>query len=160
MKRKNTKIGDVFAVKLDNGCKKYFQLVDFDLTQLNSDVIRIFKKEYSANTVPVLTEVINNDVDFYAHCITVFGIKLGFWEKVGNMPDVGSIDVLFRSSSDSPKTKISNNWWIWKVNEPQQYVGKLEGENKFAEIGSVIPPDSIVYRIKTGRYDFVYPEFE
>jgi len=160
MKRKNTKIGDVFAVKLDNGCKKYFQLVDFDLTQLNSDVIRIFKTEYSANTVPVLTEVINNDVDFYAHCITVFGIKLGFWEKVGNMPDVGNIDVLFRSSSDSPKTKISNNWWIWKVNEPQQYVGKLEGENKFSEIGSVIPPDSIVYRIKTGRYDFVYPEFE
>ncbi len=106
MERKNTKIGDVFAVKLDNGCKKYFQLVDFDLTQLNSDVIRIFKTEYSANTVPVLTEVINNDVDFYAHCITVFGIKLGFWEKVGNMPDVGSVDVLFRSSSDSPKTKI------------------------------------------------------
>ncbi|MCU4423864.1 hypothetical protein [Acinetobacter sp. WU_MDCI_Abxb74] len=160
MKRKNTKIGDVFAVKLDNGCKKYFQLVGFDLTQLNSDVIRVFKTEYSANTVPVLTEVINNEVDFYAHCITVFGIKLGFWEKVGNMPDVGNIDVLFRSSSDSPKTKISNNWWIWKVNEPQQYVGKLEGENKFAEIGSVIPPDSIVYRIKTDRYDFVYPEFE
>ncbi len=38
MKRIHTKIGDVFVVKLENGRKKYFQLVVFDLTQLNSDV--------------------------------------------------------------------------------------------------------------------------
>lgn len=74
--------------------------------------------------------------------------------------EVGNNDVLFRSSSDDPKTKISDNWWIWKVNEQQQYVGKLEGENRLAEIGSIISPDSIVYRINTGKYDFVYPEFE
>ena len=160
MKRKNTKIGDVFAVKVDNECKKYFQLVALDLTQLNSDVIRVFKKEYSENAHPDLFEIINDEVDFYAHCVTSWGTKLGFWGKVGNMPEVGNIDILFRSSSDNPKTKISNNWWIWKVNEQQQYVGKLEGENRKAEIGSVITADSIVHRIKTGKYDFVYPEFE
>lgn len=160
MKRKNTKIGDVFVVKFDNGCKKYFQLVALDLTQLNSDVIRVFKKEYSKNTHPDLFEIINDEADFYAHCVTSWGTKLSFWEKVGNMPEVGNIDILFRSSSDNPKTKISNNWWIWKVNEEQQYVGKLEGENRKAEIGSVIPADSIICRMKTGKYDFVYPEFE
>ncbi|PTV43293.1 hypothetical protein DBL02_16915 [Acinetobacter oleivorans] len=160
MKRKNTKIGDVFVVKLDDGRKKYFQLVAFDFTQLNSDVIRVFKTLYEKNNHSKLSEIINDEVDFYAHCITTLGVKFGFWEWGGNLSGVGSIDVLFRSSSDSPKTKISNNWWVWKVNEQQQYVGKLEGVNKVAEIGSVMPPDSIVYRMKTGKYDFVYPEFE
>lgn len=160
MKRKNTKIGDVFVAKLDDGRKKYFQLVAFDLTQLNSDVIRVFKTLYEGNTNTNLSEIINDEVDFYAHCITTLGIKFDFGEWVGNLSEVGSVDVLFRSSSDSPKTKISNNWWVWKVNEQQQYVGKLEGTNKVAEVGSVMSPDSIVYRMKTGKYDFVYPEFE
>ncbi|ELY7246275.1 Imm26 family immunity protein [Acinetobacter baumannii] len=160
MKRIHTKIGDVFVVKLENGRKKYFQLVVFDLTQLNSDVIRVFKTSYSEDNNCNLSEIINDEVDFYAHCVTKWGIQLGFWEKVGKSLEVGNNDVLFRSSSDDPKTKISDNWWIWKVNEQQQYVGKLEGENRLAEIGSIISPDSIVYRINTGKYDFVYPEFE
>ncbi len=46
MVRVVTKVGDVFSVKLDNEVKKYFQLIAFDLTQLNSDVIRAFKKVY------------------------------------------------------------------------------------------------------------------
>ncbi len=138
MKRIHTKIGDVFVVKLENGRKKYFQLVVFDLTQLNSDVIRVFKTSYSEDNNCNLSEIINDEVDFYAHCVTKWGIQLGFWEKVGKSLEVGNNDVLFRSSSDDPKTKISDNWWIWKVNEQQQYVGKLEGENRLAEIGSVI----------------------
>ncbi|MBP1483854.1 Imm26 family immunity protein [Acinetobacter nosocomialis] len=160
MKKKNTKIGDIFVVKLDNGHKKYFQLIAFDVTQLNSDVIRVFKKKYSENEGLILSEIISDEVDFYAHCITIFGIKLGFWEKVGNIQEVGDVNILFRSSADHPKIDISNNWWVWSVNKPQQYVGKLEGENLHAEIGSVIPPDSIVHRIKTGSYDFIYPGFD
>jgi len=160
MKRITTNIGDVFTVKINESYIKYFQLIAFDLTQLNSDVIRVFKEEYSVNANPDLKDVINGDIDFYAHCTTIFGVKLGFWNKIGNIMDVGNIDVLFRSSADSPKTKISNNWWIWRINEEQKWVGKLEGDNRIAEIGSVIPPDSIVHRIKTGKYDFVYPDYE
>ena len=40
------------------------------------------------------------------------------------------------------------------------YVGELEGENRKAEIGVVVNPFDIVQRIKTGYYDFVYPQFE
>ena len=43
MKRANTRIGDVFSVKMDNNKKKYLQYVISDLTQLNSDVMKIFK---------------------------------------------------------------------------------------------------------------------
>jgi len=41
--RRNTKIGDVFEVKVDEHRKKYFQYIIKDITQLNSDIIRSFK---------------------------------------------------------------------------------------------------------------------
>lgn len=161
MARANTKKGDVFSVKIDDKSKKYFQYIISDLTQLNSDVIRAFKKVYPINANPDLSEIVNGEVEFYAHCVTKLGIKMGFWEKVGNTDDVGNFDdVLFRSSGDNPQTKVSHDWWVWKINKEQRRVGKLEGENRKAELGSVIPPDSIVHRIQTGKYDFVYPEFE
>ncbi|CAN5467527.1 hypothetical protein BH09BAC6_BH09BAC6_07690 [soil metagenome] len=46
MTRVNTKTGDVFSVKLNNS-KKYFQYIANDSTQLNSDVIRGFRKIYA-----------------------------------------------------------------------------------------------------------------
>lgn len=159
--RANTKIGDVFSVKIDNSSKKYFQYIVSDLTQLNSDVIRTFKEIYPLNANPELTDIVKGEVEFYAHCVTKLGLKMKFWEMVGNIADVGDFqEVIFRSSGDNPQTKISQNWWVWKINEEQKPVGKLEGENRRSEIGSVIPPDSIVHRILTGKYDFVYPEFE
>lgn len=46
-------------------------------------------------------------------------------------------------------------------NRNQPNIGKLEGENRKAEIGMVINPESIIHRIKTGAYDFpFYPNYE
>ena len=42
MVRVTTKIGDIFSVNINETEKKYFQLIAFDQTQLNSDVIRAF----------------------------------------------------------------------------------------------------------------------
>ncbi len=160
MARANTKIGDVFFVKIDDNSKKYLQYIVSDLTQLNSDVIRTFKEVYPVSANPDLSEIVNGEVEFYAHCITKLGTKMGYWEKVGNIDDVGNFDdVLFRSSGDNPQTKVSLDWWVWKINKEQKWVRKLEGENQKAEVGSIIPPDSIVHRMCTGKYDFVYPEF-
>jgi len=169
MARTNTKIGDVFSVKLDDKSKKYFQLIAFDLYQLNSDVIRAFKKVYSIDTNPDLSEITKGEVDFYAHCVTKFGIKMGLWEKVGNIANVGQTDhIIFRGTSDlghkcgEEPIKISEKWYVWKLGDLQTVrVGKLEGENRKAEIGLVINPLGIVHRIKTGKYLFEnYPGFE
>jgi len=46
------------------------------------------------------------------------------------------------------------------INEEFIDVGNLEGENRKAEIGIIINPYSIVNLIKTGCYDFTYPQFE
>lgn len=163
MSRLYIKIGDIFSVKIDTDKKKYMQFVASDLTQLNSDVIRAFKKTYLIHSNPDLSEIVKDEIEFYAHCVIKWGVNLGFWEKVGNNPDVGNIDqILFRDSTDygNPQITVSQNWWIWKVNEEQKQIGKLEGENRKAEIGIVFDSESIVHRMKTGNYNGSYPGYE
>ena len=168
MVRVYTKIGDVFSVKINEGSKKYFQLIAYDLTQLNSDVIRAFSTVYPINLNPDLSEIVEGEVEFYAHCVTKFGVKMGLWEKVGSNKNIGETNhILFRDSDDygvgpgEKPVKISSNWYVWHINDVDfTDVGKLKGKNRKAEIGIVISPYSIVERIKTGKYDFFYPGFE
>lgn len=168
MKRVRTKIGDVFSVSISENEKKYFQLIAFDLTQLNSDVIRAFKKVYGMDEQPSLAEIVGGEVEFYAHCVTKFGVHLSLWEKVGSIPEVGDIEhIIFRDTNEGarkvgdPFLEISDKWYVWHIgDEDFTRVGKLRGENRKAEIGMVINPYSIVHRIKTGKYNFYYPGFE
>jgi hypothetical protein len=133
MARANTRIGDVFCVKIDDKSKKYFQLIAFDLTQLNSDVIRAFEKVYPINANPDLAGIINGEVEFYAHCVTKFGLKMNQWEKVGNTTELGNTaNILFRDTNDygvwigDEPIKISEKWYVWHINdEGFTRVGKL-----------------------------------
>lgn len=167
MKRIRTSIGNVFSVKISENKKKYFQLIAFDLTQLNSDVIRAFKKVYGINEQPPLSEIVNGEVEFYAHCVTLFGAKLQLWEKVGSIPDVGDIKhIIFRGiqfghKEGDPFPEVSNKWYVWHIGDDDfKYVGKLRGKNRESEIGMVMTLYDIVDRIKTGKYNFYYPGFE
>jgi hypothetical protein len=167
MQIKNTKIGDVFSVEMEGGGRKYFQLIAFDLTQLNSDVIRVFKKIYPINAAPELNEIVNGKIEFYAHCITKLGLKMSLWKKIGNSAEIGAVtNVLFRGTSDYGKwiegepIKISREWYVWNVNERFRDVGTLTGENRKAEIGIVVNPHDIVERMRLGKYSFFYPDFE
>ncbi|MFS4474615.1 hypothetical protein [Chryseobacterium sp. T20] len=167
-KRVKTEIGDIFSVTLDNGNKKYFQYVANDLNQLNSDVIRSFKREYPADEIPVFSELLAGDIDFHAHTMINIGVKQDLFKQGGKSIVYPALkDVLFRDTNDYGKKvgeepiKVSVNWFVWKINDESfTKVGKLEGENRNAEIGVVIPPFAIVDRIKTGHYNFIYPGFE
>lgn len=162
MARVYTKIGDVFAVKLDDGSRKFFQLIAYDRTQLTSDVIRAFKQRYPINEKPNLAEIVSGEVEFYAHCTTSLGVKMDLWEKVGSIKEIGETKhILFRDSDDyGDKVDVSYRWIVWRINEKVVKVGKLKGENRKAEIGVVVNPEGIVDRIKTGKYNFRYPGFE
>ena len=70
MVRTYTKIGDVFSAKTDENTKKYFQLIAYDLTQLNSDVIRVFKEQYPINSNHNLSKIVSGEIEFYIHCTT------------------------------------------------------------------------------------------
>lgn len=160
---KSTKVGDVFAVPIDNNFKKYIQYVISDLYMLNSDVIRAFETIYPIDSNPDISDIVNEKVDFYAHCDTKAGVKQGLWNLYGNITNVGQTNnILFRDSWDfgRSKAKISNNWYIWKVGEEPIDVGALKGENQKADIGLVFPTLSILERLKTGKYPGFYPDFE
>jgi hypothetical protein len=167
-KRVITKIGDIFSIILDNGNKKYFQYIANDLTQLNSDVIRSFKREYSKEERVDFKELLSGEIDFHAHTPINIGVKQNLYIQEGKhevYPDITNI--LFRGTLDygqkigEERIKVSNNWRIWHINDKDfTNVGKLTGENRSAEIGIVMPPIAIVERVKTGKFNFVYPDFE
>ena len=159
--RSRIKIGNIFEVELGDGTKKYFQYVANDLTQLNSRVIRAFKHAYNTDEEIDFNKMVKDKIEFYAHVFLPIGVKLGCWKKTGHVADVGRVDVYFRNSSDygNPHVKRSDNWYVWKINEPFVDIGKLEGKYREAEIGVVVSPHNIVHRIKTGKYDFVYPDY-
>ena len=159
----NTKIGDIFCAQVDDKSKRYLQYVISDMEQLNSDVIRAFKKLYPIDATPTLEEIVSDRVDFYAHCVTKAGIKFSFWETVGNIPDVGDTDnILFRDKRDwtISKGKTDDDWWVWYVNQPFDHVGKLSEENRKADLGLIFHPDRILTKLQTGSFDGVYINFE
>ena len=93
---------------------------------------------------------------------------MGLWEVVGNQINIGGTDhILFRGSGDSgvragqEPVKKSEKWYVWHINDNDfTTVGKLEGENRKAEIGVVVNPYDVLDRMKTGKYNFYYPGFE
>jgi len=165
MKRVRTRIGDVFCARLDEHTKKYFQYVANDLTQLNSDVIRAFRKAYPLHETPDLSEIVADEVDLYAHVVVPLGIKMNLWEKVGHAPNVGDLDVVFKDTEDygtklgEEPVKVSTNWHIWRLNEDFQFVGKLEGEYTKAFIGLVFNPYGLLELLRGKKYPPFYPDW-
>lgn len=165
MARIITKIGDVYSANIGFNKKKYFQYIANDLTQLNSNVIRGFKKEYSIDDKPNLMEIIRDEVSFYAHCMIRLGIKMNFWEKIGNIKDIGDFqNILFKLTNDAlrkvgePMITKSNNWYVWKINQPFKTIGAMTEKYKAADIGFVINPRGIVEKLKGNKYPIEYPE--
>ncbi len=161
------KIGDVFSVNISESEKKFFQYIAVDSTQLNSDVIRSFKKKYLINEVVEIESILDDEVDFYAHCVIKFGLKMKLWEKVGNSNKTGELkNILFRGSRDSgcksgEQIKFSTDWYVWKINDKDfTSVGKLEGDNIKAELGLVVNPYDIIEKMRTGSFRFFYPDYK
>ena len=156
-KRIVTKIGNVFCAEIDGKYKCFFQYIMNDITQLNSSVIRVFKRRYPMDYKPRIEEIVSDEVWFYAHTILRFGIVYEAWYKVGNSKNLGEEEcrkVLFGSTHNiKTGTDIRiieyvdplENWRIWHIGEDQVFIGKLP-EKYFDKIedGGVIPYCSIV----------------
>jgi hypothetical protein len=167
MKKISVRVGDVFAVVLNETSQKYFQYIANDRTQLNSDVIRVFEEAYPIADDIDLSQMVKGKVEFYAHVMIKWGIKMDLWDKVGNVKEVGPLDFYFRMTDDYGRkageepVRISHNWYIWKPNDPEfTFVGTLKGEHRNAHWGVVVNPVSIVGRIRTGQYNMAMPGFE
>lgn len=172
MARASYKVGDIFEVPLQHGLKGYIQYIDKDTTELNSDVIRIFKSRYPADVNPDMEDIVVGDIEFYSHVTGVeFGVKDGSWKKVGTSSNIGDQKApFFRSPGDRPEKRedglwyawpqISKKWYIWRMNEEHCLVQELTGENINAYPGEVTWPKFIVYQMQTGKHYGAYPAYK
>lgn len=162
-----TKLGDVFSAEINETHKKYIQYIANDLTQLNSDVIRVFKKKYLVNENPNLENIVKGEVEFHAHCVVKFGVKMNLWVKVGNSKNIGSLEnIIFRGTKDyghklgNEPIRVTNDWYIWKINDAKfTNVQFVTEQVRDANIGLVFNPLGILELIKNHKYPQNYPEF-
>jgi hypothetical protein len=113
-----------------------------------------------------LTEIVKSEMAFYAHCVIKWGVKINLWKKIGNVKDVGTVNVYFRGSSDSGRKvgeepiKVSERWYVWRINDERfTPVGRLPEKYQSAEIGMIVSPKDIVDLLTTDEYNFWYPGY-
>lgn len=165
-KRIVTKIGYIFCVEIEGQHKRYFQYIANDLSQLNSSVIRVFKRKYPMDYVFNADEVIDDEIDFYAHAILRIGILENTWYKVGKHSNVGSLEhIIFRCSNHffnpydmSPENWKVYDWYVWHINEDYIDVGELtEDVKQQTHYGVVFSYLSIYDRLKYGEFKIKMP---
>lgn len=155
-KRIVTKIGNIFCIEIDNQYKRYFQYVANDMEQLNSSVIRMFKRQYPMDYVSKMDEIINDEIDFYTHLILRSGIAENVWYKVGTSQELGDTEhIMFRTFgliSGSIKDKKSDNWYVWRINCESFRIGVLTDEYREAYVGPVFSYIHLLKKIRTGMF--------
>ena len=139
------KVGNVYCLEIEGTCKYFLQYVGDDKSQLNSNVIRVFKTRYPLAYVPNLDDIVNDEVMFYAHVILKFGIQDGIWYKVGKHKDVGDLDIYFRL--------FGYRWYTWKIDGPFHFYDELSPEIEKYDLGWVFRYRDIVRKITTGHYE-------
>lgn len=152
-KRVVTRIGDIFCVE-NKEYKAYFQYIAIDFEYLNSSTVRVFKKRYSLDYEFNAEEVVQGEVEFYAHTMLQPGLKGGFWTKVGKSKDIGDIEnVLFRTTDWTPVRMKSYRWYIGGINKKYVFIGELTEEYAAKTYeATLVPPIDIVMRIETGKW--------
>lgn len=157
-----TKIGNIFCINVEGKYLRYFQYIANDLSQLNSSVIRVFKKKYPIDYKLNAEEVVEDEVELYTHTILSHGIREGLWTKVGKSKNIGTLDnIIFRAHifvKDSYKCKEKleeEEWAIWKINEEYIRLGPVLPEKikQGTFVGLVCPPQRVWERIVAGKWN-------
>lgn len=167
-KRIVTKIGNVFCVEMDGRYKCFFQYIANDIEQLNSSVIRVFRKRYPMDYKPDMDEIVAGEIAFYAHTILRAGIADGIWYKVGKASDIGQKALENLIFGTTGKTRYGtqedadpkDNWRIWTTNGHKLVNIPLpESIKNKVEEGRVLPYQCILDRIRYGYYTWTMWEY-
>jgi hypothetical protein len=158
---KSTKVGDVFEVPISPTEKRYMQYVVSDLTQLNSDVLRIFKRVYPIDEKPDIEQIVNGEVDYYTHGDSRYGVRMDAWTLYGNTNNVGNYsNVWFKCKRDYTDKKRNDDWYVWKIGGDHIWMDIKEIKKLGAHLGLVNPYMSILHRIKTGHEEGIFADYE
>lgn len=163
-KRVQTRVGNVYCVEIDKCYKRYFQYICKDKSDLNGNVIRIFKKKYSLNENPSIEDIVSDEVTRYLETFIKVGVYFNTWNYVGKSNNLGLEDLskiwfAFRlnlnySISDERKKFDEGNAWVkrmWKVNQPIIDVPEIPRSNEYRIFyGGVASYITVLDHIKYG----------
>jgi hypothetical protein len=162
------KEGDLYKIDLDSEECGYFQYLLLDPCQLNSEVIRVFNFRGKKEEIVDFSLIFSSGISFYTHVVIKFGLKLEFWNRLGNYPLEKNFKApLFRDTSghrdEYDGNRIiynkSNSWNVWRAGDPFQKrkkIGLLTKEYENIDLGLVNPPNEVIYRMLTGDYSYPY----
>jgi hypothetical protein len=154
-------MGKIIEISVSTHEKYLGQMLGRDSTQLNSELLRVYKQKYESSIDAKKSIDRIDSLDFYfdVHVLIALGKKLSIWQEVGELESTPICETVFRLSNDFgyPSIKISKKWYVWTANQPIRYIGSLDDAYRTAEIGCVWTPPSILHRLKTGERDFFYP---
>ena len=162
-KRIVTRVGNIFCYEVEGKSKRYFQYISNDWTQLNSSVIRVFKKRWNTADNPKIEEIITDEIGFYAQAILRAGIENAGWYKVGTSTNLGLEKlnhIYFAQTFDEPGIHTNPSCAIWHVNQEMIPITPIPKNVLNAmEWGVVVAYSQINNRIRLGYYtttDSVY----
>lgn len=144
--------GDFFCVEVNSRYKIYLQYIAVDKTQLGSMVIRVFKKHYPMDECVDFDEVAMGEVWFYAH---VHGLGKKCCYKCGKSKILGDTEnIMFRipEEFDLSKIDVSYRWYVWKINQDEVFVGRLNDVYRKYDMGEVYPITWVCEKILTGKF--------
>lgn len=113
--------GSVFSI-VRNNQKRFFQYIGKDSSQLYSDIIYFFEREYAINENPSVAEILNDSHEYVLHTTISLGKKLCRWQYVGKGKTQSIKDVVFATKHSNPLSfkigePLDGGWRIWKANE-------------------------------------------
>lgn len=154
-----SKIGDIYKVNSIEP-PRYFQLVAFDETQLNSDVIAVFSYSGEISEKPTqqdIEQVVASGTEFFTHTVVNFGVREKLWSRIGKGKPVNCSNAQFKQAyfPGLPKPDTSgahDDWVVWGISQEWQHIGPNISKFPQAERGEVFPAADVVYRIQNGKY--------
>lgn len=173
-KRIQTRIGNIYCVEIDNSFKMYFQYIAKDLSNLNGNVIRVFKTRYKPEDNPDMESIVSDEVSFYIETFISIGVYHNAWYYVGKSKNLGmeeASEIWFATKHYenehivkeehlryADKESWSNK--IWKISGPLIKVPEIPTHPKYKlYVGGVYPYTLIVDKIRYGYFrdfDYIY----
>ena len=155
-KRIICKAGNVFCVEVEGLHKRFFQYLGNDLKCLGGNLVRVFKKRYPMEYEPVIEDIISDKVDFYKYTWVYWGVKDGFWYRVGTSKDLGNLEKIYfiDDGANGLRDGYVEEWSIYEAFSGERiYCGKLSAKYQILERRYIFPPKFVSERICEG-YDF------
>lgn len=151
-------IGDVYAIQLPDNRVGFMQHLANDSSQLGSNVVCVFRVIQAQDSPVDLAQIVQADIEFYAHVLLKAGETLGIWNKVGRANKAHTSLPLWCKCIDSDRTIAeSKNWKVWRT-DGLLIPAVLDSRDFLeAEIGIVFSPLNIQARLINGQYPKVYP---